>query len=201
MRLHIMHHHTNSPRRKQAAGTRKRSLVGDAQAVVDGCLGLNVRLAARRITGFLEARMKDAGLSVAQFGLMAHIAAARDDTIGGLAVRFGLDQSTLSRNLRTLERAGLVEIVIAEADLRRRAVWLTEQGALRLEATIPVWRSANAALSTMVGSRQVLRLVRSTSALTSVTEQGGAAEGRTRGPVIEPTVAHTVRRAGRGRSR
>jgi MarR family len=50
-----------------------------------------------------------------------------DDTIGALAERVGLDQSTLSRNLRGLEQDGLVEIAIVENELRRRAVWLTEK--------------------------------------------------------------------------
>ena len=62
-------------------------------------------------------------------GLMTHIAAAGDDTIGALAERAGLDPSTSSRNRRGLEREGLVEIAIVEKDLRRRAVWLTEAGA------------------------------------------------------------------------
>jgi DNA-binding MarR family transcriptional regulator len=43
---------------------------------------------------------------------MAHVAAAPDNTLGALAARTGLDQSTLSRNLHGLERAGLVEIPI-----------------------------------------------------------------------------------------
>ncbi len=91
--------------------------------------------------------MQGSGLSIAQFGLMALIAAAPDDTLGALADRAGLDQSTLSRNLQALELAGLVEIAIAEDDQRRRAVWLTEQGARRLQAVISVWRSAHAELA------------------------------------------------------
>ena len=81
-----------------------------------------------------------------RLGLMAQIAVIPDDTLGGLARRTGLEQSTLSRNLRTLESAGLIEITLVETDLRRRAVWLTEAGARRLEAAIPVWRRAHAKL-------------------------------------------------------
>jgi len=81
---------------------------------------------------------------------MAQIAVSSHDTLGALAVRTGLDQSTLSRNLRGLEREGLVEIAIVEEDLRRRAVWLTEKGARALEAAIPVWRRANAALARLM---------------------------------------------------
>jgi DNA-binding MarR family transcriptional regulator len=136
----------------------RKTLVRDAQAAISACAGWASRLAARRITNFLEERMHDSGLSLAQFGLMGQIAAAPDDTLGALAERTGLDQSTLSRNLRGLEAAGFVEIAIADDDQRRRAVWLTEQGARRLEAAIPVWRNAHAALADRFDPRLALRL-------------------------------------------
>ena len=72
--------------------------------------------------------MQGSGLSLAQFGLLAQIAAASDDTLSELAERTGLDQSTLSRNLQVLEAAGLIEIAADERDARRRAVRLTEKG-------------------------------------------------------------------------
>src|SRR5262245_49373099 len=125
----------------------RKTLRSDARALLDTCAGWNSRLAARRITQFLDRELADTGLSVAQLGLMAQIAVAADDTMGALAQRAGLEQSTLSRNLRTLENAGLIEIAMVEADLRRRAVWLTETGARRLEAAIPVWRRAHARLA------------------------------------------------------
>jgi DNA-binding MarR family transcriptional regulator len=131
-------------KRTQAHG---RTLVKDARAAVAACAGWNSRLASRRITQFLDRRMAGSGLTIAQFGLMAQVAAAADDTLGALAERAGLDQSTLSRNLRGLEAAGLVEIAVAEKDLRRRAVWLTERGARQLQAALPVWREAQAALA------------------------------------------------------
>jgi DNA-binding MarR family transcriptional regulator len=136
----------------------QKTLVRDAQAAIAGCAGWASRLAARRITNFLEERLRGSDLSLAQFGLMAQIAAAPDDTFGALALRTGLDQSTLSRNLRGLEAAGLVEIAIAENDQRRRAVWLTETGARRLEAAIPVWRDAHAALAKRLDPHLALRL-------------------------------------------
>jgi len=150
------------PQWKQAS---RKTLVADARDAVHVCAGMNIRLAARRITRFLEARMQETDLSLAQFGLMTHIAAAETDTIGALAERSGLDQSTLSRNLRGLEQAGLVEITVVEKDLRRRAVWLTEKGARRLEAAIPAWRQAHAALSAVVDSRLIRKLTTATTAL------------------------------------
>jgi len=109
--------------------------------------------------------MAASSLSLAQFGLLAQIAAAPDDTLGALAERTGLDQSTLSRNLRGLEAAGLVEIAIAEDDQRRRAVWLTEEGARQLEAALPVWRDAHAALAERFDPRLALKLGAASEAL------------------------------------
>ena len=77
-----------------------KTLVRDARAALSDCAGWASRLAARRITNFLEERIQDSGLRLAQMGLMAQIVAAPDDTLGALAERTGLDQSTLSRNLR-----------------------------------------------------------------------------------------------------
>jgi DNA-binding MarR family transcriptional regulator len=135
-----------------------RTLVSDARAAMAECACWASRLAARRITNFLEERMQGSGFSITQFGLMAQIATAPNDTLGALAERTGLDQSTLSRNLRALETAGLVEIAIADEDQRRRAVWLTDAGARRLQVAIPVWRGAHAALTERLDPRLALRL-------------------------------------------
>ena len=142
-----------------------KTLRVDARAVIEVCAGWNARLAARRITQFLEREMAGSGLGVAQFGLMAQIAAAADDTLSALAERTGLDQSTLSRNLRTLESEGLVEIAAVETDLRRRAVWLTETGARRLAAAILLWRKAHAKLARRLSPKLARRLADEAEAL------------------------------------
>ena len=142
-----------------------KTLQSDARAAIEACAGWNSRLASRRITQFLEKRMTISGLTIAQFGLMSQIAAASDDTLGALAERSGLDQSSLSRNLHALERDGLVEIAIVERDQRKRAVWLTENGARRLQAAMPVWRSAHAALAEFLNPKLARQLAMASQAL------------------------------------
>lgn len=154
MYLHFMYMHTIMPKRTQSPKTLRT----DARAALEACAGWNARQAARRITQFLEQRMAGSGLSFAQFGLMAEIASAADDTITVLAERMGLDQSTLSRTLRTLEGEGLVEIAIVESDQRKRMVWLTEKGARRLEAALASWRLAHAELGKSLSTDLVRRL-------------------------------------------
>src|SRR5262249_52850689 len=148
--------------RRQPPG---KSLVADAREAIAACAGLNSRLAARRITQFLENRLAGSGLSLAQFGLMAHVAAASDDRLGALVEQTGLDQTTLSRNLRALENEGLVEIAVVETDLRRRSVWLTETGARRLEEAMPMWRRAHKSLAELMKPELADRLAVATEAL------------------------------------
>lgn len=142
-----------------------KTLRADARNALENCAGWNLRLASRRVTQFLERRLGDAGLSFTQFGLMAEIASAPDDTLAALAGRMGLDQSTLSRTLRTLESDGLVEIAVVEGDLRKRMVWLTESGARRLEAALLLWRQAHADLAKVLSTDLVLRLALETEKL------------------------------------
>lgn len=145
----------------------RKTLRTDAAAMVADCAGSNSRLAARLITQLLDHELAATGLSVAQLGLLAHIAATSDDTLSALAHRTGHEQSTLSRNLRTLEDDGLVEIAAVEGNLRRRMVWLTEAGARRLEAAIPVWRSAQAKLARGVPPRLARQLAEAARAMTA----------------------------------
>ena len=147
------------------ANQAPKTLRGDARALVDSCPGALSRLAARRITQFLDQELAPTGLTSAQLALMAQVAAAEDDTLGALAERAGLEQSTLSRNLRTLESAGLIEITMVENDLRRRAVWLTESGARRLEAAIPLMRKAQAKVGQAIPTTLTRRLATAASGL------------------------------------
>lgn len=161
MYIHIMYIHAIM----NAMPQPRKTLRADARVLAETCAGWNSRLAARRITQFLDRELAGIGLSVAQLGLLAQIAAASDDTLGVLARRTALEQSTLSRNLRTLEGEGLIEIAMVETDLRRRAVWLTEAGARRLEAAIPAWRKAQAKLAKLLSVDLARRLANEAEAL------------------------------------
>nr|WP_052232645.1 MarR family winged helix-turn-helix transcriptional regulator [Methylobacterium sp. ZNC0032] len=140
------------------------------RALADGCAGLSLRQAARRVTLLHDEALRDSGLSLAQIGLMAQIATSADDRMAALAARAGLDPSTLSRNLRGLERDGLVEIASVEKDLRRRAVWLTEKGLGRLQAALPAWRDAQARMAELFPADLLQRLAAASEKLGGQTE-------------------------------
>ena len=145
--------------------TSIKTLRSDARQALDRCAAWNLRLAARRASQFVEQRLAATGVSFAQFGLMAEIASASDDTVSVLAERMGLDQSTLSRTLRTLEGDGLVEIAMVANDQRKRMVWLTDKGARRLETVLAAWRQAQDELDRHLSVDLARRLAHQAAAL------------------------------------
>jgi len=161
MYMQMMYIHTEMSAPKQP----RKTLRNDARTLVETCAGLHSRLAARRITQFLDRELEGVGLTLAQLGLMAQVAVIADDTLGALAKSAGLEQSTLSRNLRGLQGDGLIEVAMVENDLRRRAVWLTETGARRLEKAIPVWRKAHAKLARRLSPLLARRLAQESETL------------------------------------
>jgi DNA-binding MarR family transcriptional regulator len=142
-----------------------RTLRPDAARALAADLGWHSRLAGRLVTAELDRGLTASGLSSAQFGLLCLIASAPDDTLGALAQRAGLNQSTMSRNVDMLAGAGLVEIAMVEKDRRRRAVWLTEAGAMRLQDALPLWRASHRALAAKLGPKLSRQFAESVASL------------------------------------
>ena len=51
------------------------------------------------------------------------------------------------------------------ADSRRRAVWLTEEGARRLESALAEWRKAHAELTPLIDVAAIRRIAKATERL------------------------------------
>jgi DNA-binding MarR family transcriptional regulator len=87
------------------------------------------------------------------FGL-TRTAAAGDEamSITALANSLGMDRSTLTRNLRPLEKEGLI-VLGQEGRHRSRALEVTKAGRARMRAALPLWTKAQAALKAELGER------------------------------------------------
>ena len=70
----------------------------------------------------------------------------------------GMDRTTVTRNLRPLERRGFIEM---DAGLDRRAhiVRLTEQGRQAMKAGLPFWQQAQAAVISRFGQERTTALL------------------------------------------
>ena len=113
------------------------------QQVVTQCTCGNLRKTSRAITQLYDAVLQPSGLLGTQFQLLGAIAAHGPVPLTPLAEQLGLDPTTLARNLKPLERDGLVEIARG-ADRRTRMLKITGPGRVALEKALPLWEEAQA---------------------------------------------------------
>ncbi|NEE00035.1 MarR family winged helix-turn-helix transcriptional regulator [Phytoactinopolyspora halotolerans] len=79
------------------------------------------------------AREAEEGLEAAAYGLLAALYDADDDLRGGdLADKFGLDKSTVSRQIAQMESLGLLKRVPDPQDGRARLLRITDDGRSRV---------------------------------------------------------------------
>ncbi len=118
---------------------------------MQGCVCLNLRAAARAMTRAYDKALRPVGLKVTQFTILAAIHRVGSAVpIGSLAKTLSMDRTTLTRNLRPLEKLGLVDI-LPEGYRRARGMVLTEQGREVLEQAIPLWRQAQTTTVNRIG--------------------------------------------------
>jgi len=129
----------------------KKTLVQELRANVAGaCVCQKARETSRKITRIYDEMLQTAGIKTTQFTLLAAISLQDDATLTDLAKVLGMDRTTLSRNLRPLERNGLIE-VSAEGYRRARSASMTEKGAAVMEEALPLWRAAQDTLKARLG--------------------------------------------------
>lgn len=130
------------------------------------CYCVTVRRAAQAITQLYDAALEPTGLKITQFSLLRAIARRGPVSITELAAAVYLDRTTLGRNLRVLERDGLVSLTPG-ADHRERVAQLTTQGQTALAAAEPLWKATQARVRAALGEEQL-------KTLTGLLEQAAA---------------------------
>jgi DNA-binding MarR family transcriptional regulator len=130
----------------------------------DTCVCYNIRKAARLVTQFYDATLEPSGLLGTQFVLMAVIGRVGAAPITRLGKAMGMDRTTVTRNLRPLERQGFIEMD-AGLDRRTHIVRLTEGGRQALKAALPLWQQAQAAVTSQFGQDRTAALLTELQAL------------------------------------
>ena len=115
------------------------------------CYCAALRAAGRKTTALYDEALRPAGIGVAQFSLMQRIKGAGSPVpLSELARLAELDRSTVGRNVRVLERMGLVAETAGE-DRRETAVALTEAGRSAVRRARPLWEEAQRRIEAALG--------------------------------------------------
>ncbi|REG50952.1 DNA-binding MarR family transcriptional regulator [Paraburkholderia sp. BL6669N2] len=116
--------------------------VGISKAVLDDingrCNCLAARQASRYLTAAYDQALSLANLRATQFSILHKLTWDGPVTIGELAAAMAMDRTTLSSNLKPLERDGLIAMVPGR-DRRVKKVMVTAAGVSQYDMAFPLW--------------------------------------------------------------
>ncbi len=115
------------------------------------CLCANTRYAARQLTKIYEEKLKPADLTPAQFELLSMVHYRPHLSQSDLAAALGLDQTTLSRNIRLAVKHSWIKRTESSADARQAGYTLSPKGLAIWEKAFPFWQDAQQHMSEKLG--------------------------------------------------
>jgi DNA-binding MarR family transcriptional regulator len=119
----------------------------------ENCVCFNLRWVTRAVTQFFDAEMRRLGIRPSQGSILLALKGKDRWTMAELSDFLGMERTTLVRNLRPLQRDGLVK---ADGSGRggRLELTLTAKGREKIAAAMPAWRSAQRAAVKTLGEQR-----------------------------------------------
>jgi DNA-binding MarR family transcriptional regulator len=131
------------------------------------CACFNLRKAARAVTSVFDDALRPTGLRATQLTLLMMTKVLGTVTVTRLADETVMDRTTLTRNLRPLEKRGLIRIEEGE-DRRVRKVSLQRRGDEVLAEAVPLWKAAQGRIAKGLGEARLRQLVSNLNATVAV---------------------------------
>lgn len=122
------------------------------------CVLYNLHRAVRAAAQVYDAEFRALGLRSTQVFLLNAIAIRQPVTLGQLAEATVLDRTTLSRNLKPLCNAGLIQVKPGR-DRRVREISLTAEGRKRLHQAFPLWQRSQEVMAGHLGAPAIANLL------------------------------------------
>jgi DNA-binding MarR family transcriptional regulator len=124
---------------------------GSAGRELEACNCQALRQAARHVSSYYDRYLAPTGLRVSQFVLLSRLQRHGPTTIGALAELLVMDRTTLGRNVRPLERDGLIAVMPGQDDRRSRELRVTAAGDACLARARTAWAEAQAGFERAFG--------------------------------------------------
>ena len=144
-----------------AVSTAVASGAAPANAVrpaAEPCYCALARRASRVLTDVYERELAPHGITLPQYSLLRVSSVVGPLTISEFAARLRLDRTTLGRNVKLLEKSGLIALAENSEDQRERLVTLTAEGARVLGQAANAWRTAQAKVKRGVSKEKLQAL-------------------------------------------
>ena len=129
----------------------------DTAVKPQGCTNIKLRQLMRRVAQHYDAEVGKTGLKGTQYSLLSYVVKLGPIRPVDLAREMGIGPSTLTRNLRPLIDAGLIEQGPG-ADARSLLVSVTPLGREKRQEAQRRWRVAQEGINETLGPRRVAEL-------------------------------------------
>ena len=125
--------------------------------VRDTCLCLHTQRAARALARRFDLALAPIGITSGQFSLLMSLNRPEPPSLGSVASLLAMDRTTLTANLKPLERRGLVATGTDPKDKRVRLLRLTPAGRAVLVEAAPIWKHVHAQIEAALSEPDQLR--------------------------------------------
>lgn len=136
------------------------------------CASLHVRRAGRRLSQMYDQYLRPAGIRSTQYGMLRCVEGLPETFISDIGRVLGMDQTTVTRNVEKLEKAGFVASRPHPGDPRKKVVELTDKGKNKLEEAQPLWEEAQARIVSRMGDEKLGLLVQLLGEVTEAAHTG-----------------------------
>src|SRR6266566_9534711 len=116
----------------------------------ENCVCFNLRRVARKVTQFYDLEMRRHGIRPTQGTILLSLNGKESWGMAELSDWLGMERTTLVRNLRPLQRDGLVQAVGGGRG-NRVELTITTKGRKQIEKLMPAWKSAQSAVVKTLG--------------------------------------------------
>lgn len=134
------------------------------------CCCFNLRKVSRAVTQHFDRYLEVTGIRATQFTLLVELYStiSRGKTLTEIADNLVMDRTTLTRNLKPLEKSGFITTT-RTIDRRSKAYVLTETGEQKVEQCIPLWSQAQASIVDSLGSEPYVDILEKLSGFLRIT--------------------------------
>lgn len=139
---------------------------------MENCVCFNLRWVTRTVTQFFDAEIRRHGIRPTQTPILAALQARGGLGMAELSDWLGMERTTLVRNLRPLQRDGLVRVTGRERG-GRVEVGITDKGRKALAKTLPAWRAAQEKVVRTLGRERWSAILSDLEAAAEKLQAGG----------------------------
>jgi DNA-binding MarR family transcriptional regulator len=121
--------------------------------VRDHCLCLAAQRAARALSRRFDEVFRAFGITSGQFSLLNALNRPEPPSLGSVAELLAMDRTSLTANLKPLQRDGLVAVEADSSDRRIKRLALTGAGQRVLAEAMPIWTKVHGEIDRSLASQ------------------------------------------------